>query len=256
MKDVTASEETLVEMIGEVRDAVEELQDTVSDIQDSVEAKPKDGKDGIDGKDGKDGADGKDGKPGSKGPKGDKGEKGDKGDPGKDGVSIKMEDLLKEAEPLIVSAVPRHSGGNMNRNIAIGGNLKALNRYTDINFKAGSNVTITYANNDSTKNTDITFAASGSGGGITRQVNAVNTSLTADSTASTDQVYVCSDGIAVTLPTAVGNSNLYTIKNTAASSVLVATTGGESIDGDTELILATQFTSVDLISDGTNWKIT
>jgi len=47
-------------------------------------------------------------------------------------------------------------GGNMNRNIAVGGNTSMLSKYTDINFKAGSNVTINYANNNTTKFMDIT----------------------------------------------------------------------------------------------------
>ncbi len=148
-------------------------------------------------------------------------------------------------------------GGNMNRNIAIGGNTSVLSRYTDINLKAGSNVTITYAYNDITKYTDITLAASGGGGGsvggIIRSINNISTSQTAGAVAGTDYVYICSAGVQLTLPAAAANTNLYTIKNTSTSSVLVTGT----IDGDVAgVIMPVQYTSIDVISNNTDWDIT
>ena len=55
-------------------------------------------------------------------------------------------------------------GGNANRDIIIGGNSSTLSRYTDINFIAGSLVTLSYANNDTTKKVDVTLSSSGSSG--------------------------------------------------------------------------------------------
>ena len=52
-------------------------------------------------------------------------------------------------------------GGNANRDIIVGGNSSTLSRYTDINFIAGSLVTLNYANNDTTKRVDVTLSASG-----------------------------------------------------------------------------------------------
>lgn len=148
----------------------------------------------------------------------------------------------------------------MNRNIAVGGNTSVISRYTDLNIKAGANVTLTYTNNNTTKFTDLTIASSGGGGGsvigTTRSINTISTSQTAGNTSLTDYVYICSAGINLTLPDAVGNSNLYTVKNTSTSSVLVSTTVSETIDTSTTLILPVQYTSVDLISDGSNWEIT
>lgn len=156
--------------------------------------------------------------------------------------------------------IPDNHGGNANRNISVGGNPSVLSKYTDINFKAGSNVTLTYANNDTTKQVDLTIAASGGGSsvsGITRSINRVSASATMGNTSGTDYVYIATAGIALTLPDATGLTNLFTIKNIAASSVLVATTGAQTIDGDTSLILATQYTAVDIINDGNdNWSIT
>lgn len=153
-----------------------------------------------------------------------------------------------------------HGGGNANRNIAIGGNTSVLSTYTDINLKAGSNVTITYAKNNTTKYTDITISSSGGGGGsvggTVRSINNISTSQTAGANTGTDYVYISSAGVALTLPPASGNTNLYTVKNTSASSVLVVPDGVDTIDTQTNVILRTQYTAVDLISDGTsNWNI-
>lgn len=169
-------------------------------------------------------------------------------------VSESLDGLRKD----IFSRMSQVGGGNANRNIAIGGNGSVLSKYTDINIKAGSNVTLTYSNNDTTKYLDLTIASSGGGsvGGVVRSINSIATSTSAGATSGTDYVYVCTAGVAVTMPTAASNTNLYTIKNVSNSSVLVATTGGETIDDATTALLSIKYTSVDLVSDGGNWKVT
>ncbi len=156
----------------------------------------------------------------------------------------------------MLTRINDRGGGNMNRNISIGGNSSALTRYTDINLKAGSNVTITYANNNTTKNVDITISATGGGGsvgGTVRQIQTISTSQTIPTTAGTDQVYLADQGIKITLPTAVGDTNLYTIKNVSNSSILIVGT----IDDDTNgVIMPVKYTSIDLISNNTDWDIT
>ena len=99
------------------------------------------------------------GAPGFQGPQGKKGDKGDKGQDGKDGKSVELKQVLDVFRPHI-----DRGGGNMNRNIWVNGNQSVLSRYTDINLKPGSNVTIAYSTNDSTRTTDITFSSSGGGG--------------------------------------------------------------------------------------------
>lgn len=147
-------------------------------------------------------------------------------------------------------------GGNANRNIAIGGNTSALSLFTDINLKAGTNVTITYSANQTTKYTDITISATGGGGsvgGVVRSINTISTSQTAGNAAGTDYVYLCSAGVNLTLPAASGNTNLYTIKNISNSSVLVSGT----IDNDAAgVIMPIKYTSIDVISNNTDWDIT
>lgn len=96
---------------------------------------------------------------------------------------------------------------------------------------------------------------SGSGGGITRTVSSISTPTTAGGSASTDYVYFVSGTTTLTLPTAVSNTNRYTVKNTGANTVTVATTSSQTIDGSTTVTLPVANTSLDLISDGSNWRI-
>lgn len=173
-------------------------------------------------------------------------------------IKQRVEEVRSELMSKIANT---NHGDHANRNIAIGGNTSVLSRYTDINLKAGQNVTLTYAYNDLTKYTDVTLASSGTGGGsvtgIIRSVNTIAGNTAAGSFAGTDYVYLASGTLTLTLPTSVGNSNLYTAKNIGAGVVTIATTGGETIDGNANLVLPLQFTSVDLISNNSgNWDIT
>ena len=95
----------------------------------------------------------------------------------------------------------------------------------------------------------------GGGGGISRIVSEVSTNTSAGATASTDYVYLASNTITITLPTAVGNSNRYTIKNVGAGMITIATTSGQTIDGALTAQIHFTNNSVDLISTGSNWKI-
>lgn len=221
--------ELLDEELQSVKEQVNDLESTVNGIdietplqaiESQIDAFKKKmasfaAKEGKQGKDGKDGERGPKGLVGPQGAKGEPGPKGEKGEKGKDGETRILHD----------------GGGNANRNIAIGGNGSVLSRYTDINLKPGSNVTITYANNNTTKYTDVTIAATG-GGGTTRSINNISTSQTAGDTAGTDYVYLCTGTLTLTLPTAVGNENLYTVKNVGTGVVTIDTTGGETIDGN------------------------
>ena len=94
----------------------------------------------------------------------------------------------------------------------------------------------------------------GGGSGITRTVATVTTTVTLGATASTDYVtFIGASGV-VTLPTAVGNTNCYTLKNVHTTNKTVATTLSQTIDGSTTITL-TPNTSVDLVSDNANWRI-
>lgn len=100
------------------------------------------------------------------------------------------------------------------------------------------------------------FSISGSGGGgggsgITRSVQSVSIDTIAAATANTDYVYLCSGTMNLTLPTPVGNTNLYTVTNVGVGTVTVVGT----IDGVSNLpILAGN--SFDFISNTSSWNIT
>jgi len=93
------------------------------------------------------------------------------------------------------------------------------------------------------------------GSGITRSVSNISTTQTAGATASTDYVYLISGTTTLTLPTAVGNTNRYTLKNVGTNTVTINTTSSQTIDGSTSITMAVQYTALDVISDGTNWNI-
>ena len=90
--------------------------------------------------------------------------------------------------------------------------------------------------------------------GYTREIVSVTGSTTLAAVANTDYVAIVGSGGAPTLPTAVGNTNRYTLKNAGTTNRTVATTGGQTIDGSTTAVL-TPNTSIDVISDGTNWRV-
>lgn len=65
-------------------------------------------------------------------------------------------------------------------------------------------------------------------------------------------------GFTVTLPTAVGNAgkSIYVRKSSAdGNSVLVDTTGGQTINGSTTQTIVGQYTAIVMVSDGANWVI-
>lgn len=183
------------------------------------------------------------------------------GRPGKDAAPLKMEDVVKDLKeqlkPTVYELVGNlHPGGNANRNIQASG-VNVLRPFTDINFIAGANVSFSIAPNQQTKYTDWTInATGGSGSGITRLIQSVAVDTTAGAAPTIDYVYLVSGTTTITLPTAVGNSNLYTIKNVGSGTITIATTAAQTIDGSSSIILPVRYTSVDIESDTVNWNVT
>lgn len=166
------------------------------------------------------------------------------------------QDALDTVKKELIARIAKFGGGSMNRQMFIGG-VDPLTKFTDMNLKAGSNVTITYANNNTTKKVDVTFAAIGGGGaGITRSINSISTPTTAGNAPTIDYVYLVSGTTTLTLPDATANTNLYTVKNVGSGVVTVATTSAQTIDGSANAVLPLQYTAIDVESDGSNWNIT
>jgi hypothetical protein len=63
--------------------------------------------------------------------------------------------------------------------------------------------------------------------------------------------------LTITLPTAVGNQNMYDLKKIDSSNktVTVATTSSQTIDGSSSTVLKVQYASISVVSDGSNWYI-
>lgn len=91
--------------------------------------------------------------------------------------------------------------------------------------------------------------------GIGVSINSITTNTTAGSSASTNYIYLCTNAITVTLPTAVGNSNIYCIKRNGTSTVVIDTTGSQTIDGSLTASILVEYQSIELISNGSNWSI-
>lgn len=91
-------------------------------------------------------------------------------------------------------------------------------------------------------------------------VNTVTT-VTGNYSATTDEVILCnavSGSLTISLPTAVGVSGkVYSIKKIDSSSHLIFITpnGSEKIDNSGSVIVDSQYVSVTVVSDGTNWWI-
>jgi hypothetical protein len=97
-------------------------------------------------------------------------------------------------------------------------------------------------------------AAPGGGSGITRSILTVATNTAFAASALTDYVYFLNSASTFTMPTAVSNTNRYTLKNIHSADVTIGTTGSETIDGTTTITIAPE-DSVDLVSDNTNWRV-
>lgn len=82
--------------------------------------------------------------------------------------------------------------------------------------------------------------------------------ITLDSTHNFVAVSASAANRTITLPTAAGiTGREYTVKKTDATSNTVTIDGAasETIDGDLTLVLVSQYQSVTLVSDGTNWLV-
>jgi hypothetical protein len=94
----------------------------------------------------------------------------------------------------------------------------------------------------------------GGGGGTTRTIVVTSGNTTAGSTAGTDYIYLVAGAHTITMPTAVSNTNRYSIKNNYSANITINTTSSQTIDGTTSISIAPE-ESIDLISDNSNWRI-
>ena len=111
--------------------------------------------------------------------------------------------------------------------------------------------------------TDTTLAGNGTTGSPLGVVgsNTVSVSTTPYTSTATHGIttLLCdttATGITVVLPTAAANTAVITIKKTAAANTLtIAATGAQTIDGAATAAWTSQYESITVVSDGTNWMI-
>jgi hypothetical protein len=87
-----------------------------------------------------------------------------------------------------------------------------------------------------------------------RTIVSVSSGGTLSAASNTDYVYLVTGTNTQTLPTAVSNTNRYTIKNASTGVVTLNTTSSQTIDGSTSITIDA-YTSVDVISNNANWNI-
>lgn len=130
----------------------------------------------------------------------------------------------------------------------------------DVSVTASTLIPVYDPGTDTTYNASTTqVVVAGAGGigisGITRSITSISSPATAGAVAATDYVYLVSGTTTLTLPTAAGNRNLYTVKNSGSNTVTIATTSSQTIDGSSSITLPVANTSVDLLSNGSNWYV-
>lgn len=92
------------------------------------------------------------------------------------------------------------------------------------------------------------------GTGITRIITVISTVTTGASVTGKDYVYLMTGTFTYTQPTAVSNTNMYTLKNAGVGIITVVFTSAQTGDGSTSITLRAN-NSIDLISNNTNWFV-
>ena len=84
-----------------------------------------------------------------------------------------------------------------------------------------------------------------------------SSSLTENIGLYTKLVDATSGNVTITLPTAVENFAAFIIKkiDSSTNTVIVDGNASETIDGDATITIYDQYNYIEIISDGTNWKV-
>lgn len=98
------------------------------------------------------------------------------------------------------------------------------------------------------------LGAVGSPTAISRSIISSSGSVTMLAVSATDYVYLVTALHTMTLPTAVSNTNMYTVKNNHSAAITVNTTSSQTIDGSTSISLLPG-ESRDFISNNSNWSL-
>jgi hypothetical protein len=94
-------------------------------------------------------------------------------------------------------------------------------------------------------------------GGTINNTRVTVTSVAVDTTLNADHMIVLVSGSpTISLPTAVGISGrIYHVKNVGVKAITIIASGSQVIDGETSKTVSSQYSSLQLVSDGSNWNI-
>lgn len=129
-------------------------------------------------------------------------------------------------------------------------------------FVSGSHSNISFAYD---ANNQVVNATASNGGSSRPTVSTINSFISSAYTISSpassvlEEIYLISNGstaVTINLPTASGITGMiYQIKRLGSANVTIDGNSSETIDGQTTIILYTQYSSVTLVSNGSNWTI-
>lgn len=115
----------------------------------------------------------------------------------KSGLKKFMEKIERQLDKMRDKGNPTMAMGAPNRSIYLGGTI-ASGRYSDLNYIAGTGLTITEVDNEQTQHADITFATTGGGGFSTLAATEIpngNIKVFTFSTATAQPSYLILDGV-------------------------------------------------------------
>ena len=139
--------------------------------------------------------------------------------------------------------------GNRGRNLNIGLTVTVADPVSNL-----KDIDNDWANEDATT---VSNAPSHASPLVTRSLGRTVQTVTGSVTLGSvgDFVVFIGSGGAPILPTAVGNSSRYSLKNTHTADRSIATTSSQTIDGAAAPLTLPPGATVELVSDGANWRI-
>jgi hypothetical protein len=142
--------------------------------------------------------------------------------------------------------------------LTLTGNVFSANIGTDIQAYSSDLAAIAALSGSTgylVKNGTGSWSLSASPGGANRVISVITTNTVATFNSGVDYFYLASNTISITLPTAIANQSIYTIKNNGTGVITINTTSSQTIDGSISITLPVRYEAVSLVSDGSNWNI-
>lgn len=158
------------------------------------------------------------------------------------------------ANIIALNAVSGVNTGNQSTIVGITGTKSQFNTaVTDGDILFTNDITGTP---DGTKflRDDFSWVTPPSSGG-TKSISNISTNTTAGNTSGTEYYYFCDGTITLTLPTAIGNTSRYTITNVGTGVITIDTALSQLINEWVQVTISFKNNSLDIISDGTNYRI-